>query len=390
MALSFTLAQPSLPAAPPAAGRRTVLVTGAAGNIGAYFAERATRRYDLSLMVHEATHGEKIKPFGRVVVADLADLDGLTRLLAGKTGGPKIDTVLHLAAAASPDSTWDQLLSANIVGTYHVMVAAKAAGCRRVIYASSIHAVSGYPKDVQVKTTDPVNPGDLYGVSKCFGEALSRYMASQEGLSVIALRIGGFQPTEEAKKETGIAMLDAFISQDDMQQILEKCIDDTALQFGLFNALSGNRFLRLDISDTRELLGYRPADDTTELHPALEPLDLDEKVVAHNKSDPAGGYPSGLRDELADAAAAAGKAPPAAKPTDKAGPKPPKRPTTKESPMSAKPGKTPKAQADKKPTGDRTAAVNPSDFGKSTSPVRERMAKAIKDTPPDERLKRGR
>src|SRR3712207_7646535 len=83
---------------------------------------------------------------------------------------------------------------------YHTFVAAKAAGCRRVIYASSIHAVSGYPSDVQVKTSEPVNPGDLYGVTKCFGEALGRYMAEKEGLSVIALRIGAFQAPEAVLK----------------------------------------------------------------------------------------------------------------------------------------------------------------------------------------------
>ena len=61
-------------------------------------------------------------------------------------------------------------------------------------------AVSGYPKNIQVKTSEPVNPGDLYGVTKCFGEALGRYMAEQEGLSVIALRIGGFQPENNGGK----------------------------------------------------------------------------------------------------------------------------------------------------------------------------------------------
>ena len=86
-----------------------------------------------------------------------------------------------MAGDPSPSATWESLLPTNIIGTYNIFVAAKAAGCRKVIYASSIHAVSGYPADVQVKTDEPVNPGDLYGVSKCFGEALGRYMAEQEG-----------------------------------------------------------------------------------------------------------------------------------------------------------------------------------------------------------------
>src|SRR4029450_951651 len=91
-------------------------------------------------------------------------------------------------------------------GPYNPFVAAKSANCRRFIYASSIHAVSGYPADVQVKTSEPVNPGDLYGVTKCFGEALGRYMAEKEGLSTIALRIGAFQPIEAAQDEGGLGM----------------------------------------------------------------------------------------------------------------------------------------------------------------------------------------
>src|SRR3712207_8094922 len=90
---------------------------------------------------------------------------------------------------------------------YHTFVAAKVAGCRRVIYASSIHAVSGYAADVRVKTSEPVNPGDLYGVTKCFGEALARYMAEKEGVSAICLRIGAFQPHESAESEKGISMM---------------------------------------------------------------------------------------------------------------------------------------------------------------------------------------
>ena len=80
---------------------------------------------------------------------------------------------------------------------------------------------------------------DLFAGSGALGiEALSRYMATQEGLSVIALRIGGFQPSEDARGDKGLSMLDAFVSQEDLQQLLEQCIDDTSLQFALFNALS--------------------------------------------------------------------------------------------------------------------------------------------------------
>jgi len=273
------------------AKRRTILVTGATGNIGAYFAEQAHERYNLKLMIRkENEESEALKPYGELVRGTLDNLEGLKKLCEG------VDTVLHLAAAAGPSSVWDDLLQANIIGTYNVMVAAKSAGCRRVIYASSIHAISGYPADVQVKTTDPVNPGDLYGVSKCFGEALGRYMAEQEGLSVVAIRIGGFQPREFAEDPESIIFLDAWVSQRDLQQLLEKSIDADNLQFGILHGLSDNRFKRMDISDTRELVGYQPQDDLTELNPKLKPLDLDHSVLAHNLGDPK--QESGLREEI--------------------------------------------------------------------------------------------
>src|SRR5206468_11243665 len=135
-----------------------------------------------------------------------------------------VDTVLHLAASANPESQWDELLKNNLIGTYHAMVAARSAGCRRLIFASSIHAVSGYPGDVQVKTTEPVNPGDLYGVSKCFGESLGRYMAEQEGLSTIVLRIGAFQSLDYAHRADSLAMADCFVSPADLLQLIIKSI----------------------------------------------------------------------------------------------------------------------------------------------------------------------
>jgi len=210
-------------------------------------------------------------------------------------GLPPVDFV-HLAADPSPSATWDSVLNVNITGAYNTFVAAKACGCRRVVYASSIHAVSGYPSDVQVKTSEPINPGDLYGVSKCFGEALARYMAEQERLSSICLRIGAFQPIAAAKDPGSIGMLDAWISRRDCNQLIERSIDVQELHFAIFHGLSDNRFKRLDISDARELLGYAPQDDLTEVNPALKKLNIREQVANHNVQDER--QESGIRNEL--------------------------------------------------------------------------------------------
>ncbi|HEX8680606.1 MAG TPA: NAD(P)-dependent oxidoreductase [Chthoniobacterales bacterium] len=291
MALSYTLRPRALTSGESASSRR-VLVTGAAGNIGSYFAEHSSRRYSLRLMLRPGDEADGLERYGELVTGDLADLEQMKQFCAG------IDTVLHLAANPSPSATWDEILPANIVGTYNALIAAKAAGCRRVIYASSIHAVSGYPADVQVKTSDPVNPGDLYGVSKCFGEALGRYFAEKEGLSVIALRIGAFQPRETAHDPENVGLMDAFVSRRDLNQLIERCIDAEHLQFAIFNGLSDNRFKRLDISDARELVGYEPEDDFAEENPTLERTGVADDVRAHSRADPS--QKSALRKELGE------------------------------------------------------------------------------------------
>src|SRR5690349_1921569 len=110
MGQSFTLARSLCDSSMPKK-RRRVLVTGAAGNIGSYFARQSHKRYDLRLMVHgdeDKADVAAVAKFGEVVTADITNLDDFKRACAG------IDTVLHLAASASPSSTWDVVLNANI------------------------------------------------------------------------------------------------------------------------------------------------------------------------------------------------------------------------------------------------------------------------------------
>jgi NAD(P)-dependent dehydrogenase (short-subunit alcohol dehydrogenase family) len=274
-----------------APGRRKVLITGAAGRIGSSFAEQGHAEYDFRLMVQtteDPAKMETLKHFGEVVRAELSDRARLQELCTG------VDTVVHLAADPNPNGTWDSLLPNNIIGTYNLMWAAKSAGCRRVIFASSIHAVGGYGPEVQVKAGDPVHPGDLYGVSKCFGEALGRYMAEQEGLSVIAIRIGGFQPPEQIAAADSVNLADSWISPRDLFQLFDKCIAADHLRWAVFNGLSGNACNRLDISDARQLLGYAPRDDAADIVPSLAKLALRNRLMHHNMKDP--WAKSGLRD----------------------------------------------------------------------------------------------
>ena len=90
--------------------------------------------------------------------------------------------------------------------------------------------------------------------------------------------------------------VNAFVSQRDLNQLIEKCIDVENLQFAIFHGLSDNRFKRMDISDAKELVGYEPQDDLTEENPRLKDLNLSETVQSH--SSITDGQPSGLRNDL--------------------------------------------------------------------------------------------
>lgn len=138
---------------------RTVLITGAAGRIGSFLARQFQGRYACTLTdirTPEETYG-----FASTT-ADIADLDALRALCRG------VDTVVHLAADPGTEAPWESLLPRNVVGVYNVFQAAHEAGCRRVIFASSINAVSGYPQGVQVQTDMPVRPPNLYGATKAW------------------------------------------------------------------------------------------------------------------------------------------------------------------------------------------------------------------------------
>jgi UDP-glucose 4-epimerase len=273
----------------PSPSRRKVAVTGAAGRIGSYFASHAPDRYELTLIDHPDVDMSELEKLGTTHQTRLGDLDRLKELFADQ------DTIVHLAAEPSPSAVWSDLLRDNVQGTYNAFVAAAHAGCRRVVYASSIHAVSGYPADRQVHADEPVSPGDLYGVTKCFGEAMGRYMATQHALEAIAIRIGSFQPRTKAEREENAGMINTWVSQRDLHQLIVRCVDDENLLFAIFHGLSDNRFVRMDISEARELVGYEPEDDLSRDNPALARLELEERTAPHNESH---GPPSGIREDV--------------------------------------------------------------------------------------------
>jgi uronate dehydrogenase len=191
------------------------------------------------------------------------------------------DTVIHLAGNADEHAAFDDLVTPNLIGAYHVLEAARLEDVRRVVLASSIHAVMGNPVDHQVHEHDPAWPDSLYGATKVWAEGLCGAYAFAHGLSCIALRIGGYVPNErldEVRDADNPQLLDIVITQRDMAQLLHRCVlAPEAVRFEVLHALSDNRWKRLDLARARAVVGYAPQDDAFEISRAVE-LGPEEKV----------------------------------------------------------------------------------------------------------------
>lgn len=233
-----------------------ILVTGGCGKIGSYFVRFASDKYAIRVVDKVAWDTEKLGPFGGESLAmDLQTMEACRQACEG------MDMVIHLAADPSPKADFmDSLLGNNIITTYNVFRAAKDAGCKRVIFASSIHAVGAYPEDVQVKVDMAVRPNDLYGVSKCFGEALAAYFAFNEGLPGIALRIGAYLFPDELENLSPDEQ-SIYLDPDDFNNLLIKCLEKPQITFAIAHAISDNKYKRLDLTETRELFNYQPKVD---------------------------------------------------------------------------------------------------------------------------------
>src|SRR5262249_21702424 len=155
-------------------------VTGLSGLIGTAFRAHADGKYALRALNRRAVPGVETHR------ADLGDLDAIRPAFDG------IDTVVHLAAAAGDSHPAEVIMRANVMGTYHVFEAARLAGVKRVIFASSGATISGWEREppltdlvagrydqagtiTPLTHESPLRPSGLYGVSKIWGEALGRH-----------------------------------------------------------------------------------------------------------------------------------------------------------------------------------------------------------------------
>ncbi len=238
---------------------RKILVTGSSGRIGQAFFTAYQERYEFVLTDMKKPTQPVSGPH-RFVQSDLSDVNAADALCQG------VDAVVHLAGVPDPDAEFDDVLPANILATTYLIEAARKAKVSRFVFASSAQTIEGYPVDRQIVPGMAVAPANLYGVSKCYGEALCSLYATRHGMSCVSLRIGAFEradgPPLETKRD-----LSAWLSHRDATHLIDRAIQAEIKGSFIAHGISNNRFKRLDLTETCNVLGYAPQDDAFSTFP---------------------------------------------------------------------------------------------------------------------------
>jgi nucleoside-diphosphate-sugar epimerase len=254
---------------------RKVLVTGSGGLIGrALFSELGDSFDFTGLDVVPVTDTGV-----QVMVGNLSDLDSVQKAFEG------IDAVVHLGADSNQNAPWSSVLPNNLIATRNVFEACRVAGVKRVVYASSNHAVgmhelddpysrirtgdySGVDPDniPQIDHTVQIRPDGQYGISKAFGEATGAYYAENFGLEVACLRIG---TVNRDNRPMEVRQLATWCSHRDVLQLIQRCLEVQPLQFDIFYGVSNNKWRFWDIDHARKVLGYAPQDNGEDYRDSL-------------------------------------------------------------------------------------------------------------------------
>lgn len=228
---------------------RTILLTGAAGGLGTLMRELLPEMYGYELRLFDVN---PVPGAPDAITADLADKDALREAVSGA------DAILHLAGI-SLEAPFEKILHANIEGTYNLYEAAREADVKRVVFASSNHAIGFTPRpldgDPLVPVGAPHRPDTYYGLSKCFGEDLASLYWDRHGIETVSVRIGSCFP-----EPTTVRMLSIWMSPADGARLFHAALTAENVGHTVVYGSSANTRLWWDLGPARAL-GYRPEDD---------------------------------------------------------------------------------------------------------------------------------
>ena len=229
----------------PSSAQSPVLITGASGLIGRMIRPRlAEQGWELHLLDRDP-HGDL-----DVMSIDIHDVDALDAATVG------CGAVVHLAGIPS-EAPLAEILAANVQGTQAVLDAALRRGIRRVVLASSNHAVGMWERttDEDLEVDIRPRPDTFYGVAKVAAEALGQLYADRFGLEVVSLRIGSCRDKPRNRRELG-----TWLSPDDAGRLLIASLTGQVSGHVIAYGVSANTRGWWDLSTARAM-GYQPQDD---------------------------------------------------------------------------------------------------------------------------------
>jgi uronate dehydrogenase len=241
----------------------TILITGAAGRLGTEL-RRGLAPLAKKLRLADRTEIKDIKPNEEAVVFDLADAAAVMKATEG------VDAIVHFGGAPL-ERPWEEILDSNVKGTYNIYEGARKNGVRRVVYASSVHAIGYHPLEAHIDTDAPVRPDSLYGVSKCFVEALSRFYWDKFGIETACLRIFSSFPEPADRR-----MLWSWLSFDDCVRLVKASLTAPYVGHTISFGMSDNTVKPVDNSKAAHL-GFMAQDNSEPYREKVEantpPLD---------------------------------------------------------------------------------------------------------------------
>ena len=248
-----------MPATTPNIRFPRLLLTGAAGGLGRELRARLKPHCE-TLRLSDIADLGAAAPGEELAVAPLEDRAAVFKMLEG------VSAVVHLGGV-STEQPWSLILQANIVGAYNLYEAARKQGVRRVVFASSNHVTGFYRQDEVVGLADPARPDGLYGVSKAFGEDLSRFYFDRYGIETVCLRIGSSFPEPKNRR-----MLATWMSYDDLERLVVASLTAPVVGHSIIYGMGDNTTTWWDNTLARHI-GYRPQDSSEPFRAKVEAAD---------------------------------------------------------------------------------------------------------------------
>ena len=226
---------------------KKLVLTGAAGRLGSYLREPLSKMADSLVSTDIVDDIGGLYQGESYAKADLANLDQMVEVLKGA------DMVVHFGAIGD-EAPFEQILGPNIIGAYNVWEAAYRNGVRRVVYASSVHAVGMHSKRDCIGTDAPHRPDTFYGLAKCFAEDLGSLYWDKRGVESVCMRIFSCAQVNNPRA------LGTWLSYDDLIHMVEQSINTPVTGFTVVYGISNND--RCVVDNTKaSFLGYRPKDN---------------------------------------------------------------------------------------------------------------------------------